>query len=419
MTISPIEHLLKERIGLDPEIAGQLFVKRAVANRLNALAWPSDDFDRYERLIATDANELKALIEEVVVPESWFFRDELPFQFLRKVADDGWLAQPLRAPLRIMSIPCSRGEEPYSIAMTLEMAGLPQSRFRIDGVDISRRTLDQAKVGHYPVNAFRSKDISFRDCYFQSERHGFQLAHEIRSLVHFREGNLLDDPAGNRRYDIIFCRNVLIYFDAKARVKAIANLVKQLEPGGMLFVGHAEGLGLLGKDFRAVGGPGAFAFERVTSESAEKPRGDPRPTLESLARVKSLPSPPPIISLLNSLDVPNEGTRQTALVIPLQTLEDAMALADQGQHHDAAKLCQALITRNGPSGAAYYLLGLIRQALGDRIEAERCFEKVVYLDARHEEALLALARMSEGRGDAKAAENLRRRAGRSSREAAS
>ena len=409
MTIAILEQILKDRIGLDPEVAGHLFLKSAVNRRLKALGWAADDFEGYQKRVATTESELRALIEEVVVPESWFFRDERPFEYLHQVATEGWVFQPSRDPLRILSIPCSRGEEPYSIAMTLDMAGLPSDRFRIEGVDISRLAIDQAEKGLYPANAFRSRSLAFRDRYFEADGESFQLRPEIRALVHFREGNLLDDPPPERHYDVIFCRNLLIYFDREARAKAVAHLTAQLVPGGLLFLGHAEGLGLLGPEFRSIGGAGTFAFEWIGARAERTPKPD--------ATVATwVPKPPRILQGIPASIPKREALSPPPKVEAPLTLDDARALADQGRSEEAAKLCDALIARNGPSAEAFYLLGLVRQALRDRDEAERCFEKAVYLDGRHEEALLALARISEGRGDAKNAEILRRRAVRSRQE---
>ena len=409
MTIAILEQILKDRIGLDPEVAGHLFLKSAVNRRLKALGWAADDFEGYQKRVATTESELRALIEEVVVPESWFFRDERPFEYLHQVATEGWVFQPSRDPLRILSIPCSRGEEPYSIAMTLDMTGLPRERFRIDGVDISRLAIDQAEKGLYPANAFRSRNLAFRDRYFEAEKESFQLRPEIRSLVQFHEGNLLDDPQLERHYDIIFCRNLLIYFDREARAKAVAHLTAQLVPHGLLFLGHAEGLGLLGPEYRSIGGAGTFAFEWIGAMA----KTTPNPKAAFAPWVPKTPSIPQWIPTLvpRSEAIPSPAQADAPL-----TLDDARVLADQGRGEEAAKLCDALIARNGPSAEAFYLLGLVRQALRDRNEAERCFEKAVYLDGRHEEALLALARISEGRGDAKNAEILRRRAVRSRQE---
>ena len=111
--------------------------------------------------------ELQALIEEVVVSESWFFRDERPFDCLREYIRKRWLDNPLQPPVRVLSLACAGGEEPYSIAMVLQDLGLPARRFEIDAVDISNRGLAVARRGVYSLNAFRGVDADFRARYFR------------------------------------------------------------------------------------------------------------------------------------------------------------------------------------------------------------------------------------------------------------
>ena len=419
MTLAVLENLLRERVGLDPEVAGPFTLKRAVSRRLNAMGWPDDDLARYQRLAVSNPDELLALIEEVVVPESWFFRDELPFAYLRQVIVEGWIARPERPPLRVLSIPCSRGEETYSIAMTLDEAGLSPRRSLIDGFDISRNAIQRAEGGLYSENAFRSKNRDFRDRYFVKEDDAFRIIPKIRERARFHEGNLLDDRSITGIYDIIFCRNVLIYFDPKARGKAVQNLVNHLEPGGLLFVGHAEGLGILGNDFRGVGEPGTFAFAWNAGGTREKRPVEHRSIVEPARGLPSVVKQLEFSSIPIDPSPPRADHKPTPTDAKQPTLNDALALADQGRHAEAAAVCRSLIAREGPSASAIYLLGLVRQAEGERLEAERCFEKSVYLDPTHEEALLALARIAEGRGDVKSGENLRRRAARARRETAS
>ena len=118
-----------------------------------------DDLAAYERRLSQSELELQELIEEVVVAESWFFRDERPFQWFRDYVRQRWLNDPSRPPLRVLSLPCAGGEEPYSIAMTLLDLGLPARRFRIDAVDVSARRLAIARRGVYSANAFRGPDL--------------------------------------------------------------------------------------------------------------------------------------------------------------------------------------------------------------------------------------------------------------------
>ena len=130
--------------------------------------------------------------EEVVVAESWFFRDPQVFPFVRRFVAT-LAALPGRQPVRILSAPCAAGEEPYSLAMALLEAGLVPEQFSIDAIDVSQAALDRARRGVYSANAFRNADLSFRDRWFRSERAGSVLDEAVRRCVHFDRANLLDD----------------------------------------------------------------------------------------------------------------------------------------------------------------------------------------------------------------------------------
>ena len=137
-----IEELLTGCIGLDPKTVGTTLIPRAVKLRMDDLG--VSDVNDYVRLLGRSEAELLALIEEVVIPESWFFRDDAPFHFLMDHVRSEWLLNPARATLRVVSIPCAGGEEPYSIVIALGEVGLAPARFQVDAVDISKRRIDLA-----------------------------------------------------------------------------------------------------------------------------------------------------------------------------------------------------------------------------------------------------------------------------------
>src|SRR5439155_126273 len=113
----------------------------------------------YGRLIETQVGEWDQLLESVVVTETWFFRDRNPFAMVARLAREQWLPSHPTAPMRLLSVPCSSGEEPYSLVMALLDAGVPTTRFQIDAADISSRALARAKQGIYGKNSFRGNDI--------------------------------------------------------------------------------------------------------------------------------------------------------------------------------------------------------------------------------------------------------------------
>ncbi len=146
----------------------------------------------------------------MVVTETWFFRDPETFAAFVRLVREEWLPAHTTAPLRLLSVPCSSGEEPFSLVMALLDAGVPAERFQIEAVDISARALARAERGVYGRNSFRGKDLAFRDRYFQPSEEGFVLDPAVRDCVRFCQGNFLSDDflTGRASYDFIFCRNL-------------------------------------------------------------------------------------------------------------------------------------------------------------------------------------------------------------------
>ena len=232
MVYARIAALLKEKMGLDAESIGVASVERAVRERL--VARGLNDPQAYWEQLVTFEQELQELIEAVVIPETWFFRDPEAFAALVRVVREEWLAKHAEDVLRILSLPCSTGEEPFSMAMALLDGGLPPPRFHIDAIDISTRAIAWAEQGVYGKNSFRAKDLGFRDRYFEPVERGYRLNDGVRRQVHFRHGNLLSAGwlHGAHRYDAIFCRNVLIYFDRATQCRAIEVLGRITHPSG-------------------------------------------------------------------------------------------------------------------------------------------------------------------------------------------
>jgi chemotaxis protein methyltransferase WspC len=410
LPIRAIEALLVARIGLDPSSVSPNLVARGVRTRMAALGL--DDVGAYEARLRETSVEAQELIEEIVIPESWFFRDGRPFRSLQDHARGRLAAWPRRRPVRILSLPCARGEEPLSIAMTLRDAEIDLSRVRIDGADVSARNLDFARRGLYSANAFRGGDLGFRDRYFHPRGTGFQVAPSILGAVRWIQANILEPDilAGEPPYDVVFCRNLLIYFTPDARARTLKALDRLLAEDGLLFVGHADSLGPAGSAlFVGLGNPACFAFRKAdrperspTATAAEPCRAAAEPVEEAEFQFAATAAPTPV-------DVP-EAAPAADSAPPL--LDQACALANLGRHDEAIRLIDKQIRAKGPNAPAYHLMGIIFQAAGDRDRAERCFHKAVYLDPYHDEALLALALLADRRGDSAAASGYRRRAER-------
>lgn len=402
--IIAIELLLKERIGLEASSLGSGAVEHAVRERL-PLSGAADTAD-YLELLSKMPAELEALIELVVVPETWFFRDSRPFAFLAEHILSGWKPARPGATLRILSAPCATGEEPYSIAMTCLDCGLGNKQFIVDAIDINDKFLDRARAAAYGRHSFRGARTAFRDRYFSQEGDAFLLKPEVKAAVRFSKANLLDQclPFPCASYNVIFCRNLMIYFHAGARVQIIKAIDRLLARDGVFFVGHAEITPALTETFEACGDSGAFAFRKRKPGAATAGRPAHAPQT-AVARHTARPAP-------GTTATAAPAREEACLPAPSRRpgLEAAMRLADSGRLQEAEQICQRELKANAGNARAHFLMGLIREAGGDNAGAETSFNRAIYLDSDFGEAILHLAALKEQNGESAAAGLLRRRA---------
>ena len=179
-----IERILRDEIGLDASTVGGSLIARAAQRRMSKRAIVS--VDAYVKLLADDEHELQELIEEVVIPETYFFREPDAIADITRLALDAH-ALSSGAPLRILSVPCSSGEEPYSIALSLLAAGLPASSMSIDAVDISIEAVRRAREGVYRTGSFRG-DFSVWRKYFAETAQGWRIDESVRAVVQVAHG---------------------------------------------------------------------------------------------------------------------------------------------------------------------------------------------------------------------------------------
>lgn len=472
-----IEDSLRRKIGLDAASVGSSLIQRAIRLRMRALNLATEDAYR-DWLVGSEA-EWEELIEGVVVAETWFFRDRDPFTAFIQLIQNGLESQVsslgsrvsgpqildsrLQTPdfsgvVRILSLPCSTGEEPYSLAMALLDAGVPRPRFAIDAVDISARALERARQAAYGRNSFRGQSLEFRERHFSTGGDGWKLDPSVSDCVQFHRGNLLEAGffADRAPYDFVFCRNLLIYFDRVTQAQALRKLDALLAPHGVLFVGPAELPLVADRGFVSAGLPMAFACRKAaaaaTAPAAPRktaPRAKPSDTPPRKFRVPSLPVP--------SSPTPNNpepGTRNPELTPPAAgtpDLDAARALADAGKLSEATALCEAHLKSRGVSAPAFYLLGLVTEAreneaggnLKPKTPASKnpvseflsfgspnsrpanssgavsdspfavaldFYRKALYLDPNHHDTLLQMSLLLEKLGDATGAGTFRRRA---------
>ncbi len=417
MIMAELQKLLQETMGLDAASIGSANIERAVRQRQQACGVKA--LDAYLSHVRECAGELQELIEAVVVPETWFFRDSEAFAALGKLALEEWLPSHPTGAFKVLSAPCSTGEEPYSMAMSLVDTGLPVSRFKIDGLDISGRSIALARLAVYGRNSFRGKNLEFRDRHFDRVPHGYLLAEAVRKQVHFQRANLLeaDFQSNHSSYDIIFCRNLLIYLDGPTQSRVIKVLADLLDPKGIFFVGPAETALMINHDFVSAKLPLAFAFRKASAV----PRHQAQPTAsrQQPALPKSLPPiiPPVKLAAKPAPRVAEQPVNQTKSKSP-EDLDLAERLANEGRLLEAAEICESYLREHKHSAKAFYLLGLVRDTAGDHEEAGEYYRKAIYLDANHSEALMHLAYLAEEKGDKAGATVLRNRARRSTKKGA-
>jgi chemotaxis protein methyltransferase WspC len=409
---------LKERIGLDVASVGEAIVERALRQRSSASG--SADSNAYWQLLLGSAEEQQALIEAVIVPETWFFRYAESFATLGMLAAARLKALGDVRPLRILSLPCSTGEEPYSIAMALFDAQLGPQQFKIDAIDISPLSIERAKRGLYGKNSFRGSEIGFRDRYFTAVDQGYQIADRVQDRVDFQPGNLLDPNLLSRAaYDFVFCRNLVIYFDQPTQ-KHVFEVLKRLTlQDGLLFIGPAEGSLLAAIGMRSIGIPQSFAFrhaaiEPVVAHSAPVAPSAPsraraatefptRPAARPAPRSFAPPAPPPSTASRTALAGAGDGATLLASIA---------GLANEGRTAEARAACERYLQKQEPVAQVFYWLGLLSEVEGNRVQAQGFYRKALYLEPQHAESLAQLAALLAAQGDLAGARRLQDRAAR-------
>ena len=239
-----LRSLLKQRSGLDLSADKQYLVE----SRLLPLARKAGLAGLPELVQKMKGGGAEALTKEVVeamtTNETFFFRDKIPFDHLRETILPAMLAsRASRKSLRIWSAACSTGQEPYSIAMCLKERAQALSGWRVEIVatDLSQEVLEKSRSGIYSqFEVQRGLPIQLLVKYFTQIGELWQINSEIRGMVQHKQLNLLQDFSHLGKFDVIFCRNVLIYFDQETKINTFDRVAKVMEPDGMLMLGAAE-----------------------------------------------------------------------------------------------------------------------------------------------------------------------------------
>jgi chemotaxis protein methyltransferase CheR len=246
--VTPVDYeflrkLLKERSGLDLSADKQYLVESRLIPLARKVGLPG--ITELVQKMKSGADALTAeVVEAMTTNETFFFRDKVPFDHLRETMLPSLLkARASRRALRIWCAASSTGQEPYSIAMCLKELGSALAGWRVEiiGTDLSQAVLEKSRAGIFSqFEVQRGLPIQMLVKYFTQIGELWQLNPELRSMVQYRQLNLLHDFSQLGKFDVIFCRNVLIYFDQETKARIFERLSKVIEPDGFMVLGAAE-----------------------------------------------------------------------------------------------------------------------------------------------------------------------------------
>jgi len=238
-----------------------------VSKRLSVL---NMSYREYTEFLKRNPQEWDHLVELITNNETYFFREESQLNELCHAILPGYRN---RTSIRIWSAACSTGEEPYSLAMTIAESGIvPLESVHIIATDINKKVLQIARRGWYHKNSlcFRRTPREMLDKYFIPQDEGYQIKSFIKEKIDFRHANLINDEdmAAIEKVDIIFCRNVLIYFDSITTGRVVAKFYNCLNPGGYLFLGHAETITGMNTKFETINARATFYYRKRGIENS-------------------------------------------------------------------------------------------------------------------------------------------------------
>lgn len=257
-----LQRVIERKSGIYLSSAKKSLLIGRLSRRMRELGLSS--LRRYYKRVLADPAEFTFMIDRISTNETQFFREPLHFEFLERQVFPRWAAQARAGErprhIRVWSAGCSTGEEPYSIAMAILSHFPPSSGWRTEvlATDISTRVLARARAGVWPVEKAgqipRHYLRSFMLRGVVSQEGTMKAGPELQQVVRFEHGNLFDESTYpvSTSFDLIFCRNVLIYFQPETKVLVVRRLLKRLAPDGYLFVGHSESLNHLADCIRSV-----------------------------------------------------------------------------------------------------------------------------------------------------------------------
>jgi chemotaxis protein methyltransferase CheR len=419
------------------------------ATRLDEIAETMDkaaqalniSLDQYSQNLAYDSIMFDDLCNQVTIAETYFFRDPRQFDFVKEQVIPGWCRSVLNGPkdnkdksFHVWSAGCSTGEEPYSLAILFDQAGLGDS-VQVTATDISKKALAHAAKALYVPWSLRISDQNFCHHYFDQNEGRYQLHKRHSSRVRFAHLNLLDDissfhKVGLASVDLIFCRNVLIYFDAKAIAEAMTKFYSLLKPGGYLVLGPSDPSANQFADFDLeVCEYGVFfkkhdglspraealkAYPQVLEHGHSQP-AQAKPIVshrKHQAQVNKLPVPKPLSGtekLNQAQSAYSHGQYEKAFNLTGTILDDAdaailhiKALANFSGSAPAEKVLKKLLKQHISSFHLQYLHGHLLMDLGHSEAALAALKRCLFLDSKatmaHFSMALVQKRLSDNAG---------------------
>ena len=264
-----LRKIIYKRSGIHFQESKKYVLESRLARRLDELE--IEDFGQYIALLSMgpfQKDEFQEMFNRITINETSFFRNDRQLDVFEKVVLPNLIeARESSKRLRIWSAACSTGEEPYTLAMQLHRTlGVRLSDWRIEilGTDISEKVLEIAQDAEYTSFSFRSVDPMIQKQYFSESNGKWTLSDDIKSMVKFELHNLNEVLAAKRHgmWDVIFCRNVMIYFDDDMKARVVKMFHDQLAPDGALFIGHSESIRNIDVPLCPMNIPQAFAYTK-------------------------------------------------------------------------------------------------------------------------------------------------------------
>ncbi len=398
MSIGNIQKILETEIGFDPSRVSYTALESVILKRLQALN--ISDIKEYCQRVTENLSELQLLIENVVVPETWFFRHRKVFNKL--VPEFDQLAQRYHTQgrvIRCLSLACSTGEEPYSLAIALIDKNLPVGAFIIDAVDISKHALEKAKHAHYGSSSFRADMVTPPNKHFSALGNKHVLREHVSRCVSFKCMNALDTRQLKSlgQYDIIFCRNMLIYFSANKQRDVLRQIVSNLTDSGILVVSPAEApLVTQHLQLKQIDASTPMFFINTDASSRAHTIGAdfkiPEPVKNEIPRAAH-----------TRLHKERSDNAQNQVdIFTTKDLSHAWTLTDQGHLNEARVLCEKMLGKHFAVPESLYLLGVIEMTFNEYALADTHFRQHLVYQPNHlnalryrQQALLEMDRIEE------------------------